>query len=382
MVPVAALGLTACAQAGADDPQDQEDRSEVGQLSAELAGRAVFTMSNAAAGNSVIAFARSVDGSLAPAGETPTGGLGSGGGLGSQGAVTLTEDGRFLLVVNAGSNDVSAFAVTGTSLQLRSRRSSGGVQPISVAVRDHLVYALNAGGTANVSGLYLDSYGQLYPISGSAQPLSAAAPGPAQVSFSPSGASLVVTEKGTNTIDTFAVRYDGRLASAVSTPSAGQTPFGFAFTSRGILVVSEAAGGAAGAGTVSSYRLQRTYGVDRRARVASGPIADLQSAPCWIVITNHDRFAYTSNTASGTISGYRVRDDGALTLFDDQGVTAATGAGSRPIDMAFDRSSRHLYVLNAGTHTVAEFDRAPDGSLLETGVAMQVPASAVGLAAR
>jgi 6-phosphogluconolactonase len=377
------VGLSACAETETVDATE-DALPDVVPLSSEGVSRAVFTMSNAAAGNAVVTFARATDGGLTAVGETSTGGLGSGGGLGSQGALALTGNGRFLLVVNAGSNDISSFAVNGTSLQLRSRVSSGGTRPISVDVHNRLIYVLNAGGTGNVSGLYLDSYGQLYPISGSTQPLSSDAAGPAQVAFSPDGASVVVTEKATNMIDTYAVRYDGRLMPAVSTASAGQTPFGFEFTSRGLLIVSEASGGAAGAGTVSSYGLSRTshYSGSRSARVISGPVADLQSAPCWIAISAFDRYAYTTNTASGTVSGYKVGRDGRLTLFADQGVTAQTGAGSGPIDASFDRSTRHFYVLNAGTDTIAVFERAADGTLLDTGITVPVPAAAVGLVAR
>ncbi|HET6438560.1 MAG TPA: hypothetical protein VFG59_10895 [Anaeromyxobacter sp.] len=68
---------------------------------------AVFTMTDDAATNAVLAFARATDGSLTYSGSFPTGGAGSGGGeavLGSQGSVALSGNGRFLLAVNAGSD--------------------------------------------------------------------------------------------------------------------------------------------------------------------------------------------------------------------------------------------------------------------------------------
>ncbi len=380
LLPVAMLGLAACAEA---DPGSSTD-----EVASELAGptgtRAVYTMSNDAAGNSVVSFARASDGSLTSTGSTPTGGLGSGGGLGSQGALALSANGRILVVVNPGSNDVSSFAVTSSGLALRSRVSSGGERPISVDIHDGLVFVLNAGGTNNVSGLYLDWQGRLHSIAGSTQPLSAASVGPAQVAISPSGGAVVVTEKGTNTIDTFTVRYDGTLRAGVASPSAGRTPFGFQFTSSGQLVVSEAFGGDAGLGAVSSYRLGHAPGsyINRRAELITGPIADLQTAPCWIVVTENNRYAYTSNTGAGNISGYHVDHQGELTLFGDGGLTADTGTGSKPIDMALDRSSRNLYVLNAGTHEIVELDVAGDGSLVDTGRSVTVPDTTVGLVAR
>src|SRR5207248_7379662 len=65
---------------------------------------AVYVMSNAPAGNAVLAFDRAANGALSPAGSYATGGNGTGAGLGSQGALVLSADGRWLLAVNAGSN--------------------------------------------------------------------------------------------------------------------------------------------------------------------------------------------------------------------------------------------------------------------------------------
>lgn len=366
--------LTGCAT-GDEAPSTSDATSDLSFNRSHV----VFTMSNAATGNEILAYRRSA-GQLQLASTTPTGGVGSAGGLGSQGALAFAFGGRVLLAVNPGSNEVSSFLVDGTRLYPLSRVASGGARPISVAARGNLVYVLNAGEPNSVVGLYLDIFGRLHELPGSLRSLGAAAVGPAQVAFSPDGRSVVVTEKGTNMIDAFAVRYDGRLRDKVSAASAGKTPFGFAFTSQGQLVVSEASGGAPGAGTVSSYDL--VGGVDRRAEVHTGPVADEQSAPCWIVITDDDQYAYATNTASGTISGYKLSDDGSLELFADGGATADTGAGSGPIDMALDRSSRRLYVLAGGSHDIQELEVQSDGSLVATGLSVTVPAAAAGLIAR
>src|SRR5215468_7000543 len=111
---------------------------------------AVYAMTNAAGGNSILIFARVASGTLTNAGSAATGGTGKGAGLGSQGALLLTNDQRWLLAVNAGSNDLTVFSVTPEGLRWRSKTPSGGTMPISVAVHERLVYALNAG-TPNVS---------------------------------------------------------------------------------------------------------------------------------------------------------------------------------------------------------------------------------------
>ena len=60
---------------------------------------AVYTLTNSAVGNAVLAFSRAADGTLTPQGTYATGGLGSGAALGSQGAVILSDNGRQLFAV-------------------------------------------------------------------------------------------------------------------------------------------------------------------------------------------------------------------------------------------------------------------------------------------
>lgn len=106
---------------------------------------AVYTMSNAIGGNAVLMFDRLADGRLVPAGNVATGGLGTGGGLGNQGALTLTRHERWLLAVNARSDTVSVFDVGRHGLRLADVEPGSGDQPISVTEYRNLVYVLNAG---------------------------------------------------------------------------------------------------------------------------------------------------------------------------------------------------------------------------------------------
>jgi 6-phosphogluconolactonase (cycloisomerase 2 family) len=330
---------------------------------------AVYTLSNYAAGNAVIAFDRAADGTLSPQGTFATGGNGSGSALGSQGALSLTADGRELLAVNAGSNSVSLFRVRPNGLDLEATVPSGGVLPVSVTAHGKLVYVLNAGGAGNIAGFLLDHDG-LTALAGSSQPLGAGSAGPAQVAFTPDGGALIVTEKSSNTIDTYAVGADGRAGAPVVSPSAGGTPFGFDFDNRGHLLVSEAAGSA------SSYAVS-TAG----AAVISGAVATHQGAPCWLVASKNGRYAYTANAAAGSISGFAVGQDGSLTLLDPSGATASLGATSHPLDEAFSNNGQFLYNLTDGSHVLSAFRVGADGSLTFAGSA-PVPAGAAGLAAQ
>jgi hypothetical protein len=67
---------------------------------------------------------------------------------------------------------------------------------------------------------------------------------------------------------------------------------------------------------------------------------------------------------------------------DDDGVTANTGIGSMPIDMALSRNSRLLSVLNSGTHEIVVFRVNNDGSLQPRDSIGGLPVGSTGLAAR
>jgi 6-phosphogluconolactonase len=347
-----------------------------GAASAGDPGGAVFTMSNDPGGNRVLIWERSADGSLHGAGSAATAGTGMGG-LGNQGAVTLTRNHRWLYVVNPGSDEISVFRVHGTHLKLMEVAPSGGDMPISVTASGRVVYVLNAGGDGNIAGHWRGPGGILTPIAGSVEPLSqAGGTDPAQIGFAPGGEHLVVTEKATNRITFYAVDASGAAGAPDWRGSSTDTPFGFAFTRHGIAVVSEAAGGAPDASATSSYRFR----ANGTLKIVDGSVATTETAACWVALARNDRFAYVTNTGSGTISGYSVSAGGDLSLLDGNGVTASTGTGSAPIDAAVD-GSNHMYVLLAGTDAIAILHVKADGSLVDMGQVSGLPDGANGLAA-
>ncbi len=338
---------------------------------------AVYTESNAADGNAVLMFDRAIDGRLRAAGSISTGGIGTGAGLGSAGAIALSENERWLLAVNAGSDDVSLFAVLPRGLRLVDRVNAGGTEPISVAIHGRLVYVLDAG-SGNIAGFTLSRHGQLEPLAGSIRPLSQAGAGPAQIAFNTTGDVLIVTEKNTNKIDTFEIDRDGLPSDAHVQASAGTTPFGFAVGHGDRLFVSEAFGGAAGKSALSSYDLDE----DGTLHVISPSVATSQTSACWTAVSHDGRFAYTANTGSGTITGYAIGASGDLTRLDADGRTGVTGDGSAPADMAFSRGGHFLYVQNGGTHTIAGFIVGPHGQLTPLSPVSGLQPGGAGLVAR
>lgn len=336
----------------------------------------VYTSSNAAAGNSLLVYDDARDGHLRLIAELPTGGLGTSNGLGSQGAVTLSEDAQHLFVVNAGSNTVSTFAIERGHPVLTSVVDSGGLRPVSVTERDGLVVVLNAAGSGNIAA-FRNQQGVLQPVSGSSRPLSAASGvAPGQVGFSERGDAVVVSEKNTNLLTSYAVRMDGVLGMPHTTPSAGATPFGFAFDRRDHLIVSEAQGGAANASSASSYRMRYPL---PQPMLVSGAVSTTQTAACWVAVTPNGKFAYTANAGSDSISSFRIRHDGQIAL--TAAVAGSTGAGHGATDLAVSGNGHRLFGLAPRGHLLVSYEVHGDGGLQALNALPGLPATAVGLAA-
>jgi 6-phosphogluconolactonase (cycloisomerase 2 family) len=336
----------------------------------------VYAQTNAADTNEVQIYQSTSDGTLALATQVATGGHGTGAGLGNQGALVLSEDQRWLFAVNAGSNDISSFAVADDGLlTLVDRVASGGTKPVSVTTRGGVLYALNAGGTGNIAGFAVEPNGRLAPIAGSSRPLSSNNAGAAQIGFDRGGEALVVTEKNTEKLDLYDVA-DGLARGPFVHASNGAEPFGFAFDRRGDLIVSEAAGGAANGSTVSSYDIDEP----RTLAVISGSVPTHQTAACWIVIGGGGRFAYSTNTGSGTITGYRIARGGELAPLNADGVTGVTGGA--PTDAAASPDGETIYVLVGSIGQIVAFHINSDGSVTRLGRTPGAPATATGLAAR
>jgi 6-phosphogluconolactonase (cycloisomerase 2 family) len=334
---------------------------------------AAYTISNAAAGNALVVYDRSADGTLTPAGSVPAGGLGTGAGLASQGAVTITDNGQVVLAVNPGSNSVAAFAVRHDGPELLNTAPSGGIRPVSVAVHKQLVYVLNKNNAAlaTVSGFTLDNDG-LTPIAGSTRVLHTGATDAGQVRFSPDGKTLVVTGRSTNRIDTFRVDDDGTLSDLQTFDVApGATPFGFDFDNKGHLLVSLA--GVGGSSGAASYNLAS----DGSISTITAPIETGQRAACWLVASKDGRYAFVANAASSSVSTFAVSPAGELTF-----LRAATIDGMTALDLAQSHDGKYLYVLAAGTHGIVTFETGNDGTLTHLNTQAGVPVAAAGIAVR
>lgn len=336
----------------------------------------VYVMSNGINANSVAILKRNFFGGLNKVAVVPTGGKGVGVGtiapppdpLGSQNALLKSQDGRWLFAVNAGSNQVSVFAIRHDDLQLVDIVASGGTYPVSLTQRGNRLFVLNAAGAASVNVFQIGPAGNLNPITnetrviGTDQPLVTNQPNvgmtPAQLQFTPDGKWLVVSVKDASAkgyFELFGIDRQGSLTQdPVISSSNDAQPFGFAFDGNGHLISSEAVGSAA-----SSYAVGRNGSLS----AISADVANGQAAACWLAVSGH--YAYTSNAGKGNISAYRIDGAGHLTLAKAVAATLETGAAATDIKASPD--GLFLYVANSLGGDIDTFLIVGDGQLIRVG---------------
>jgi hypothetical protein len=227
----------------------------------------VYVDDNTAGTNTVAGFYRHADGSLTPIPGSPfsAGGAGTGHANASQGSLEFSSDRRYLLAVDAGSNQISVLKIKHDgSLQVSQVVSSNGGNPVSIAVHGRLVFVANADpSNPNYTGFTFGHGGRLQPIPGSTISLPAGSQ-PGDVLFSGDGKKLVGARVGTSLIDSFIVHGDGRLVAAPGSPFVHQPgvfgQFGSEFNprnSRQLFVSKRTRGG---------WRAGKRLGVHRRGR--------------------------------------------------------------------------------------------------------------------
>jgi 6-phosphogluconolactonase len=318
----------------------------------------VYVNDNTAGANTIAGYDRHADGSLTaiPGSPFPTGGAGTGAGIGSQGALQITPNGRYLVAVDAGSNQISTLAIRpdGGLVQLPGDTvSSGGTDPVSIAIHDDLVYVANASATSpNFTGFRLGWFGQLWAIPGSTVGLPAGSQ-PGDVLLNSTGSTLAGTLVASSQIVSYRVDPSGRLNVAPGSPYAAQGPgpFGSEFSpvNPSQLFVSNAHGGA-NAGSVSAFRVGPGSSL---SSIGSSPFADNQTAPCWVEISHDGRFLFAVNTAVPSISSYGVGFGGSLTLLGSTPFQGASAVGPEDARLSPDGST--LWVVDTGGNALSGF---------------------------
>jgi 6-phosphogluconolactonase len=318
----------------------------------------VYLDNNTAGANTISGFSRAANGALTalPGSPFAAGGAGLGAGFASQGAIQTTDHGRYLLAVDAGSNQISVLRIghDGSLTPVTgSPFASGGAEPDSIAVNNGLVYVSNTGtGATNYTGFTLTPGGQLHAIAGSTVTLPAGS-GPGEIVLNRNNTKLAGARVNTSLIDSFTLDRSGRPHAAPGSPYAAQGlgPFGSQFrpTNPNQLFVDNAHNGT-GLGTVSAYN---DLGDGTLSSIGASPFADFQTAPCWQVISPDGRYLYALATGSAEISSYAIAPDGSLSLLSNTPVSSTPGVTGTDVALSADGDT--LYLNMAKTNTVAAF---------------------------
>ena len=387
------LGIGGCVTDGKDGMQGAQgpqgpagsngsngSNGSQGPAGPDVALPGVYTLTNATGTNQVASYLRATTGNLSRDGHWDTGGAGTNAGLGSQGALVFDEKTQRFFAVNAGDNTISMLALDEDgAMTATSTVPSGGKRPVSIAVRDGVVYVVNQGDPtatpvgANISGFQVDN-DALVAIAGSTQPLSGATDvHPTDIGFSPDGGYVVVAERLANKLDTFKL-VNGVAQAGSFQASAGMQPFAFDWSPEGFLVVAEVGTGAAGGSSVSSYAIDANGALTP----VTSALATHQSAACWLVAAGG--YAYIANAASANLTGVAIDEQGALTLHDASGITATTAAGSTDLAITPDRG--YLYALAGSPKSIYIFEIGLDGGLSPMSALPITATAPAGLVAR
>ena len=175
---------------------------------------------------------------------------------------------------------------------------------------------------------------------------------------------------------TYAVGADGLLDGPTAQASSGTTPYGFAFGTDGVLVVTEAFGGTIGAAAASSYRVDGGSG----AVPLSASVGSTRSEVCWAVVTKEGRHAFVTNFGDGTISSYSISPEGLIELLEP--VAASTRLGEKGLrDAALSADGSFLHALDADSQEIYSWLVGDGGHLVPVGATNGLPATVAGLAA-
>jgi hypothetical protein len=151
-------------------------------------------------------------------------------------------------------------------------------------------------------------------------------------------------------------------------------PFGFSFDRQGRLLIALFLGGppvpgGSPTGAAGSFRIEP----DGSLTGITVAALDFQLDTCWI--ENDGRYAYTANYTSGTVSSFRIDDNGGLRLLDREAgfsdelpggsVPGQNSQGSTPLDIRV--VDQFVYNVLPGSGNVAAWRIKEDGSLDKIG---------------
>jgi 6-phosphogluconolactonase (cycloisomerase 2 family) len=341
------------------------------------ASPAFYTSSNAATNNQIIRYQMGSDGLFSEMGRFETGGMGTGRNLQAANSLALSDDRKWLVTVNAGSNQISAFRLGLGDPRLTEVHHSGGTLPLSVALRGRRVYVLNSG-SDDVASFRLTETGRLVPLGdGAVRSLSTANTRATSLGVTADGRHLVIAERGTDRLTAFAIGHKGVLAQEAQTiETTAKLPYALSFLGKATYTIF--AGQGDGQSAIGAYRFD-SKGV---LNPLEEPVYSGQTAACWSALSPRRRLLYAANAGSHSLTGLRIMRNGRLRFLDPNGVSVDTGPNNHPRDMAFSRDGKTLAVILSGEHAMGLYRVGLDGHLKLQQTVTGIPDATTGLVAK
>ncbi len=313
----------------------------------------VISSTNDSIQNEIVGYRRNSNGKLDSLFTLSTFGKGINGPLRSQNSMLWTKEGKFLLVCNAGSNDVSVFKIDGENVTFLNKYSSGGQTPVSITQYKDFIYVLNSGHHGILSGFKITQDGTLNPIPGINIEVDTMVSGPAQASFTCDGSGIIITCRSSNKIIGFQMSKDGIPVGKTSISSNTEVPYGFDLDEDGKIFVTEAKQSG-----ISVYQWKNGKELEKLFDLSK----DLHTAACWIKLTKDRKYAFVADADPKNIAGFQIAKTGQCTLIKSDGKSSSTENTPTELTIVDDQ---FLYVSSIRNSAIEVYQIDGSGNLIK-----------------
>ena len=350
------------------------------------AANVVYVESNDPAGNAILAYARSSDGSLTPlpGSPFPTGGLGitptfNLGPFDSDQNLILNPSKNYLFAVNGGSDSISVFRVARDGSLAHVAGSpfpSGGSNPVSVGLAGDTLCVVNKDQNPGGSGTGLPNYvsfhvsrhGQLDRLDSTF--FVDAGASPTQALVRPYGGRLFGADFMGGLIRSFAIGRGGSLfpTDAQPLPASLYSGTGKPAFPLGLTLHPHEPFLYVGLVTINKLAVYR-YDFRGRLHYVSA-VANSGKGICWLLTNRAGTRLYSTNTADPSVSVYDIATN-PLSPVEIQKVALKTNGGG--YQFALDSTESFLHVVtqqdaatkDVSSNTLSVLQVLPGGTLVE-----------------
>ncbi|MBZ5707293.1 MAG: lactonase family protein [Acidobacteriia bacterium] len=317
-------------------------------------------------------------GKLSAQGTSATTGMGS-----VPSAMVITPDGNSAFVANGGSNDIARFMVN-------SDGTVTGVTPNQPATMNPMILALDPTSLAVDSGgkfLFVANQGSdnisIFSISGTTLTEVAGSPfptdpDPAGIAVAPSNNFVYVSNSINGTVSAYT--FDSTTGALAAIPGSPYTTTGTApgIAPAGLAVAAASSGNASGtflyvansgSSNVSAFAICTTItttclAADGSLTQVTGSPFSAQPGPVAIVAAPSGEFLYVADKQANQISSYKI---GAATGVLTPTSPANISTGLNPVSIAMPSSGQFVYVTNIGSASISAYTIATDTKGTPTG---------------